>query len=302
MFGLFGRSRRAKPQGRPRPVRLRVEELEPRFCPAGGSIPAPAPFAIASFNATVLNIGHQVELSGSVSGASDPASCYVSFGGVCETSASVNAQAQFDIITTATSLGNVTAIGVDNLGDQTQPVTDTLVVAPPMLTLNLSYGTQKTVTASGVVVAGQANGLAVSISGQLSGGPTTDANGDYTVTATAAGLGNVYAQVTDVWGQTSEVEQATITSKAPQITSFSASPGFGNVWVFSGTVVDESAQGLIVALGGLPSLNGKTATVASNGNFSLSVQLQPGEDGVATAQTADWWGLQSNVAQVLVTP
>ena len=50
----------------------------------------------------------------------------------------------------------------------------------------------------------------------------------------------------------------------------------------------------------LPSLNGKTATVGADGWFYLTITLQANEQGSACAQTTDWWGLTSNVAQSTV--
>ena len=75
----------------------------------------------------------------------------------------------------------------------------------------------------------------------------------------------------------------------------------GNFWTFSGQVTDDqSVAGLIVNLGGLPSLQGVTATVNSQGWFSVTVQLGSNESGTATAQTTDVGGLASNVAWTIV--
>jgi hypothetical protein len=89
-------------------------------------------------------------------------------------------------------------------------------------------------------------------------------------------------------------------SSAPVITGFQANRGSGNCWTFSGTVIDQNPAGLTVTFGGLPSLQGQVATTNASGYFSLTVQLQPGECGMATAQTTDWAGLQSNVATASV--
>ena len=87
----------------------------------------------------------------------------------------------------------------------------------------------------------------------------------------------------------------------PFISDFSASHVYGNLWTFSGQVTDDqSVTGLIVHLGGLPSLQGVTATVNSQGWFSVTVQLGSNESGTATAQTTDVGGLASNVAWTIV--
>src|SRR6266446_3672621 len=53
-------------------------------------------------------------------------------------------------------------------------------------------------------------------------------------------------------------------NQPPVISNFSASNVSGNLWTFSGQVTDDqSVAGLIVNLGGLPSLQGVTATVNS---------------------------------------
>jgi hypothetical protein len=91
------------------------------------------------------------------------------------------------------------------------------------------------------------------------------------------------------------------TNHPPVISNFTASHSVGNYWTFSGQVTDDqSVAGLIVTLGGLPSLAGVTATVNSQGWFSVTVQLGPNESGTATAQTTDAGGLASNVAWTIV--
>jgi hypothetical protein len=90
-------------------------------------------------------------------------------------------------------------------------------------------------------------------------------------------------------------------NQPPVISNFSASNVSGNLWTFSGHVTDDqSVAGLIVNLGGLPSLQGITATVNSQGWFSVTVQLGTNESGTATAQTTDAGGLASNVAWTIV--
>ncbi len=85
-------------------------------------------------------------------------------------------------------------------------------------------------------------------------------------------------------------------SSAPVITSFQARHLQADMWIFTGQVQDASLAGIVVSFGGLTSLQGQSATVDSNGWFTLTVQLQPGESGTATAQATDALGLVSNVA------
>jgi hypothetical protein len=88
----------------------------------------------------------------------------------------------------------------------------------------------------------------------------------------------------------------------PTITSFVAVPGQNHVWTFAGTVVDTAPNHgqIVIALGGLPSLQGQTVTANSDGTFSITIQLQPGENGIATAQATDALGLTSEVAMAVV--
>lgn len=91
------------------------------------------------------------------------------------------------------------------------------------------------------------------------------------------------------------------TNQAPVIFNFTASHSVGNFWTFSGQVSDDqSVAGLVVTLGGLPSLQGVTATVNAQGWFSVTVQLGSNESGTATAQTTDAGGQASNIAWTVV--
>ncbi|QDU23075.1 hypothetical protein [Urbifossiella limnaea] len=91
---------------------------------------------------------------------------------------------------------------------------------------------------------------------------------------------------------------------APQIVDFvGVETGLG--WYrFTGRVTSSATVGgLTVTLGGIPALEGKTATTLADGTFSLLVAVQTnGNDcGTASAQTtAD--GLASNIAYYEINP
>ncbi|MDB5313631.1 MAG: hypothetical protein JWO38_7833 [Gemmataceae bacterium] len=97
----------------------------------------------------------------------------------------------------------------------------------------------------------------------------------------------------------------TLTSTAgPTIVNFSGvqtSPGW---YMFTGTVKDSAPGGLTVTFGGVPSLQGKTVVTASDGSFSLLVQVKTdGSDaGTVTAVTTDSFGFRSNVATCYISP
>ncbi len=78
----------------------------------------------------------------------------------------------------------------------------------------------------------------------------------------------------------------------------------GNTAVFTGQVSDETPSGLTIRFAGLPSLQGKTTTTDSTGAFSYTVALQTnGSDtGMAEAQTTDPQGFDSNTATRFVSP
>lgn len=76
-----------------------------------------------------------------------------------------------------------------------------------------------------------------------------------------------------------------------------AQEGEDGVWTFTGRVEADSPGGLPVFFGGLPTLVGETAEVDEDGNFSLTIRLGECEGGLVTAQTIDWNGLRSNVAE-----
>lgn len=171
----------------------------------------------------------------------------------------------------------------------------------PTITLQVSYGQGRMVTLSGVVTDCDPGGLVVQFCGQVVGCTVTNEDGTFSLTAEAAGLGTVNAQTVNHQGLASNVASVQLASAAPVIHQFEATQE-GGFWVFHGVVKDESPAGLIVTFGGLPSLEGQTAVVQRDGTFTLVIQLQPGEQGTATAMTTDWWGLDSNIAKALVIP
>ncbi len=173
-------------------------------------------------------------------------------------------------------------------------------LAAPSITLSVTYLSGKNIVLSGQVTDEHPSGLTVTFSGKAEGTTTTTASGMFSVMTTATGLGTVSAVTVDSESLSSNTAQVTLCSNAPTIVEFSATYLTGTLWSFSGRVSDESPPGLTVQLGGLTSLAGKTATVGADGRFSLTVALQVGESGLATALTTDWWGLESEMATAYV--
>jgi hypothetical protein len=178
----------------------------------------------------------------------------------------------------------------------------------PTLTLGVTYNSRNNVSLTGKVTdpgGASVAGLTVTITGKVSGAATTDSNGNFSLTASASGLGVVSAVTSNTDGS-SNTATVTLSVPAPTIMNFAAVQQTGYEFMFSGCVGAQTAAGLTVTFGGIPSLAGQTATVAANGIFQFIVQLQSNgsDNGTATAQTTDWWGQASNVATapVYVTP
>ncbi len=175
----------------------------------------------------------------------------------------------------------------------------------PVITLLYTHNAKTSITLTGSVTDNSASvaGLTVTFTGEVTGTAVTDANGNFTLTANAAGLGGVSASTVDSLQHASNTATVNITDNTPAINNFSYTQGSLNSFTFTGTTSAASPGGLMVSFGGIPSLGGQTATVGSDGSFSLNVVLNSNgsDNGTATAQLTDWWGLQSNVATTYVT-
>jgi hypothetical protein len=82
----------------------------------------------------------------------------------------------------------------------------------------------------------------------------------------------------------------------PVIDSFTASPLWGEYWVFEGHVSDEDPLGCTVFLMGGPLASATTAMVQENGNFSAVVPIV--DAGTVHARAVDLQGLESDDASV----
>jgi hypothetical protein len=89
---------------------------------------------------------------------------------------------------------------------------------------------------------------------------------------------------------------------APTIEGFSVLQTSEEYWTISGSVsdLDEDPAGFVVRFGGVLSSFNLTATVQSDGTFSLVANLTGIASGNATAQTTDSDGLNSNLATYFV--
>jgi exosome complex RNA-binding protein Csl4 len=279
MFGLVSRSFRPKGskssrnQNRNR-VRLSFEALESRYC-----LSAPS---ITGFNA-VVETGHTILLSGTVSD-SNPGTVALQFSGVAAGTTSADSTGHFQLETTAANLGMVYAVASDSTGASSMQAQTMLSTPSPQVTLNLTQNAGTSVTLSGQVFVNTPGGLTITFSGQVSGTVVTNSNGTFSYTANAAGLGSIYAKTTDVWGQTSNTAQVSISSTPPTISLTVSQRANQNVYV-SGKVTDESPANLTVSLTGVVS---GTATTASDGSFSYTGPASA--LGKINASVTDPWG------------
>jgi hypothetical protein len=93
--------------------------------------------------------------------------------------------------------------------------------------------------------------------------------------------------------------------QAPRIVDFTAEEVGNGLYIFTGRVLDETPAGMIVTFGGdVPTMQGQTAGVQSDGTFTLIIRLRTdGTDvGFVTATTVDAQGVASNEAVVFVSP
>jgi hypothetical protein len=281
LLGARKRSRRAN-TARANRVRLSVEGLESRWCPAGP--------VIGSFSAAAVpGQGNAVVLTGTVS---DPGASSLSLtlqGGVSLTTAVSNGS--FSVQTQASALGTIVAQATDNLSLSSSQVSTQLAVPAPTLSFTVSQDGQHNVTVSGQVTAQSPGGLTVTLSGVVTGTATTTSTGSFSWTGTATSLGQVNGAVTDLWGQTGN-GTGQLTNTAPSITGFEATYSAGS-WTFSGHVNDEYAAGLTVTVYSVPGVANLSITVGPDDSFSETIVLSPGADGMVTANVTDWWGATS---------
>jgi hypothetical protein len=174
--------------------------------------------------------------------------------------------------------------------------------APVITTMSFTELPQRVVRLSGTVADDHnVSAVIVNFTGVVNGSTTVNAAGGFVLQATASALGKVSATAYDPQQQLTSAPYALlITSNPPAITNFSAVENPDGSWTFSGYVTDAAPQGEVVNFGGLNSLQNKTARANSFGYFTLTVTLQPGEQGTATALATDWWGQASNLAQFAV--
>jgi hypothetical protein len=212
----------------------------------------------------------------------------------------INNNGQFSLtLSDVVSLGNFYAQAIDTQKNSSLQV-HTVPTSGPTLTLACNQQANRQVRVYGTVSDANPANETVNFSGVISGSTTTDANGNYVFVATASALGTITATATNSGNITSNPAQTTLTNVPPAINNFTATFNGGTSWTFSGQVADEWAMGLTVSVTAPGLQNPVTTTVGLDDMFSVTVNLPGQPYGTATAQTTDWWGATSNLAQTLV--
>lgn len=293
MGGMFSLWNRGRDVGfNRRHARLGFEALESRVCPSKG-------FAISIFNADARP-NHVAELTGKVVDIDPPSVKLTFFGGV-QGSTCPDADGNFSYTTTNASLGLVYVKGVNSLnmeaGNQ-----DPLTVPRPVISLGIQQGEKASVTLFGSITDIDPSNLVVTFKGKAKGAVTADDEGNFSYTTNASGLGEVNAFTVNDWGLRGLPASVNVFSVPPQIIGFTAEKSPDLVWSFSGTVTDESPAGLVVHFSNFSEIEGKTATVGSDGEFCLTVVLHVSQPVQIHADVSDWWGLAADGAWVNLNP
>jgi hypothetical protein len=151
-------------------------------------------------------------------------------------------------------------------------------------------------TDPGVWIAGQVMGSdnaysTVEFTGAVDYSLTTQANGTFSFGCNANYLGVVSGVAWNNLSVQTPTVNHDVTSNDPAFASFNAVRGNNNVWTFSGHVDNEELWNNRVDFYGLPELSGQYVFTDDNGNFSLSLYVDPSHSGMVVAMATDCWGL-----------
>lgn len=177
-----------------------------------------SPPQINSLNVVPTGQGKHVEVSGSVT-APVPGGLTVTFSGSAglgNGSATTDAYGDFDFVTTATSLGDISAVVKDVWGVASAPMTTTLTVQPPQIVgltaVDMGNGYWEM---QGTVYGPDVADDSLALSGMTSGSGSPDSSGSFSIVVYLGSenpTGTEYVVATDVWGQSSAPSSYTISS------------------------------------------------------------------------------------------
>ncbi len=240
-----------------------------------------------------------VHVSGVVQDES-PATVLINVSGGAMGQVHAQADGTFNAVLAPTGMGNTLfAYAYDNEGLSSDVLNVLYSSTASSLTMNLTWLPNRQVMLTGQLNTPNAAGKSIFFAGQVSGSTTAKADGTYSVVLPISSLGTIVAQFVDDYGQLVQTS-VSATNAPPVISEFKVTIAPGGFYTFTGKVSDEAPEDLVVTFGGLNGLQGKTATVQPGGTFSITVELQPGDDGEATVSVADWWSVTSNIATCLI--
>jgi hypothetical protein len=293
MFGLLSPSGTKVSRVR-RPAHLFLERLESRDNPSTLSV------------SVLMGSGSNMTLTGTLTNAPTLSNQAISITGVTGGTAYTDANGDFSI--TLPDTGGSGYVYAQTQDDSSNVASASVAGGSPgTLTLSISsYGPGKEVTLTGSLSSTSNNAnQTITITGVASGTATTDANGDFSVTLNASGLGKVYAEPAN---GSANVATATLTDEPPDVYNFGGAQVNGNLWDFSGTVSwEESWTSMSGTIVGPPKIGTVSITATSDGEmnngectgrFSVAILLDGTQatNGNYIAQVKDCWGTLSNEA------
>jgi hypothetical protein len=300
MIGWLSRRARPKDRLRGNRVRLGLDSLETRDCPA-----APV---IASATSQYTADGH-VQISGLVQD-DHPTTMTINSSGAATGSTTSGSDGHFNVTLpatigmavtlSATDDQNATAVLTTTVGSAVQNIQ--LTESGLTLTVVFDHWFQKQATVAGFVSGPHAAGATVVFSGALSGSVTAGSGGAFTYSAQANYLGTIDAVAYNSDGDASNDCYVQLTNQAPVITNFSITPSESgnNLWQVTLTISDESPGTLPVTVTGPGGAVVNAVQASSTGEFTWVITIPAGTTATFSATTTDWWGVQSNEATCFV--
>ncbi len=251
--------------------------------PVEADVSDPAP--TITMEATQIQ-GQEVTLMGTVN-ANTVNNLWVTISGAASGGVQTDSTGTFQITVQAWTLGAIDATATDIWGQVSNTAEVDLSSNAPTVTLTATPEGGQTVLVTGQVSDRDPGTCSVSFSGEVCGTVTTDPNGTFQYTTTAAASGAITATATNVWGQNSNPAEADVTiaqgsgsdstttdsggattdsNQAPDLTMNLTLQG-GTTVTLSGQVNDADPEDCTVTFSGV--VNG-TVTPNPNGTYSFT--------------------------------
>jgi len=171
----------------------------------------------------------------------------------------------------------------------------------PSLVVNMEVVNDSEVRFYGQVTDESPTTTMVYIDGQALGMAQPNSNGEFSITLTPMGLGNVSVYAADEEWLMSANSNFNFQNSPPVIEGFFAEFLGGTTWKISGRVVDGAPGGLTVTFGDVLFNTGYySIDTQADGTFEFCAEIPEAEEGIASAQVTDQWGLTSALVQTLI--